>query len=70
MGQSVSEVWMSQADACRELQVSRSTLYRLRMQGHLLPVQHFYRSGGMSGSGPLLFNVPDIRLTMRANCWG
>ena len=60
---------MSTADACQELQISRSTLYRLRMQGHLLPVQHFYRAG-MSGNGPLLFNVPAIRLTMRAACWG
>ena len=70
MSHPVSEVWMTQADACRELQVSRSTLYRLQMQGYLLPVAHFYRAGMSGGNGPLLYNVPAIRLAIRAACWG
>lgn len=60
---------MPTESACRELGISRSTLYRLRMNGLLEPGAHFHRCG-LGGSGKLLWNLPSVRLRLQSICWG
>jgi hypothetical protein len=61
--------WCGTTEACQLLKISRSSLYRLRLQRVLLPGAHFYRSG-ISGGGGILWNVPACRLALRTACWG
>jgi len=61
--------WVCTGEACERLGISRSSLYRFRMAGLLLPGQHFHRSG-LTGNGGILWNLPAVRLTLRAACWG
>ena len=61
--------WIRTADLCKQLSISRVTLYRLRLQRVLLPVVHFRRCG--TGSlGPLVWDSSAVELALRATCWG
>jgi hypothetical protein len=61
--------FISTADLVRELQISRTTLWRLRNERVLVPGTHFHRTG-LSGRGRLLWCPDTITQTLRVGCWG
>ena len=61
--------FIATADLVRELNISRTTLWRLRNERVLVPGTHFHRKG-LTGSGHLLWCPDTITQTLRVGCWG
>ena len=59
--------WISTADACTALGMSRETLRRLRMRGILQPGKHYRRWGCTQGRGPLQWHPENVEATL--TCW-
>lgn len=52
--------WITTAEACEMLGISRETLRQLRLRGVLLPGKHFRRWGCTHGKGPLQWHAENI----------
>ena len=57
-------VWISTADACALLGISRETLRQLRLRGVLQPGKHFRRWGCTEGNGPLQWHGENIEASI------
>ena len=53
-------VWISTAEACELLGISRETLRQLRLRGVLQPGKHFRRWGCTEGKGHLQWHGENI----------
>lgn len=58
--------WLSQAEALAALQISRSTMHRLRAAGVLRDGVHTHRTG-LGRRSPLRFNLPACRLALQVH---
>lgn len=58
--------WLSTADTCALLGLSRETLRRLRQRGILLPGKHFRRWGCTQGKGPLQWHGDNVEAAITA----
>ena len=56
--------WISTADACRALGMSRETLRKLRQRGVLQPGKHYRRWGFTQGRGPLQWHLENAEATI------
>ena len=57
-------VWVSTADACKVLGMSRETLRQLRLRGVLQPGKHYRRWGCTEGRGPLQWHLENVEATI------
>ena len=57
-------IWVTTAEACEILGMSRETLRQLRLRGILLPGKHFRRWGCTEGKGPLQWHEPNVEATI------
>ncbi len=57
-------IWVTTAEACEVLGMSRETLRQLRLRGILLPGKHFRRWGCTEGKGPLQWHEQNVEATM------
>lgn len=57
-------VWISTAEACELLGISRETLRQLRLRGVLQPGKHFRRWGCTKGKGPLQWHGENIEASI------
>jgi hypothetical protein len=53
-------VWITTAEACDVLGISRETLRQLRLRGVLQPGKHFRRWGCTQGKGPLQWHGENV----------
>ena len=63
----MAQVWqrfMGTVEICKQLGISRSHLYRLRKQGILKPITHYWRSGDSTNS-PLLWDLETVGFCLR-----
>ena len=58
-------VWITTAQACELLGMSRETLRQLRLRGVLVPGKHYRRWGCTQGRGPLQCQAVRRRLDRR-----
>ena len=56
--------WLSTADVCEWLGISRETLRQLRLRGVLQPGRHFRRWGCTQGKGPLQWHLESVEATI------
>ncbi len=56
--------WLSTADVCEWLGISRETLRQLRHRGVLQPGKHFRRWGCTHGRGPLQWHLENVEATI------
>jgi hypothetical protein len=64
VGQLVEARWVEQEELCRELNLSRSSVYRLRKLGYIRAGAHWHRCSPGS-RGRLAFNPDAIRLALQ-----
>jgi hypothetical protein len=57
-------VWITTAEACEVLGISRETLRQLRLRGVLQPGKHFRRWGCTQGKGPLQWHGVNVEATI------
>lgn len=57
-------IWVTTAEACEILGMSRETLRQLRLRGILLPGKHFRRWGCTEGKGPLQWHEQNVEATI------
>ncbi len=57
-------IWVTTAQACEVLGMSRETLRQLRLRGILLPGKHFRRWGCTEGKGPLQWHEQNVEATI------
>ncbi|MEA5424696.1 helix-turn-helix domain-containing protein [Synechococcus sp. CCY9202] len=57
-------VWVTTAEACRALGMSRETLRQLRLRGVLTPGKHYRRWGCTQGRGPLQWHLENVEATI------
>lgn len=57
-------VWITTAEACDGLGISRETLRQLRLRGVLQPGKHFRRWGCTQGKGPLQWHGENVEATI------
>jgi hypothetical protein len=57
-------VWISTAEACELLGISRETLRQLRLRGVLQPGKHFRRWGCTEGKGPLQWHGKNVEASI------
>jgi hypothetical protein len=57
-------IWLTTAQACEVLGMSRETLRQLRLRGILLPGKHFRRWGCTEGKGPLQWHEQNVEATI------
>lgn len=53
-------VWITTAETCEVLGISRETLRKLRLRGVLQPGKHFRRWGCTEGRGPLQWHLENV----------
>lgn len=53
-------VWITTAQACELLGMSRETLRKLRLRGVLVPGKHYRHWGCTQGCGPLQWHAENI----------
>jgi len=56
--------WVTTAEACTALGMSRETLRQLRLRGVLTPGKHFRRWGCIQGRGPLQWHLENMEATI------
>ena len=59
--------WITTAEACATLGMSRETLRKLRMRGILQPGKHYRRWGCTKGKGPLQWHPENVEAAL--NGW-
>ncbi|TGG79332.1 MAG: DNA-binding protein [Aphanocapsa feldmannii 288cV] len=57
-------VWLTTAQTCEMLGMTRETLRQLRLRGVLRPDKHFRRWGCTQGRGPLQWHSETIEATL------
>jgi len=57
-------VWVTTAEACAALGMSRETLRQLRLRGVLTPGKHYRRWGCTQGRGPLQWHLENVEATI------
>lgn len=57
-------VWVTTAEACTALGMSRETLRQLRLRGVLTPGKHYRRWGCTQGRGPLQWHLENVEATI------
>jgi hypothetical protein len=57
-------IWVTTAEACAALGMSRETLRQLRLRGVLTPRQALPPRGGTQGRGPLLWHLENVEATI------
>lgn len=57
-------VWVTTAEACAVLGMSRETLRQLRLRGVLQPGKHYRRWGCTEGRGPLQRHLENVEATI------
>ncbi len=57
-------IWVTTAQACEVLGMSRETLRQLRLRGILLTGKHFRRWGCTEGKGPLQWHEQNVEATI------
>lgn len=57
--------WMDTATLCQRLQVSRTTLHRLKIQGLLREKTHWVRKNPASHQGAMLWHGPKVMAVLR-----
>ena len=57
-------VWLTTAQTCEMLGMTRQTLRQLRLRGVLRPGKHFRRWGCTQGRGPLQWHSENIEATL------
>jgi hypothetical protein len=62
--QARQRVWITTAQACELLGMSRETLRQLRLRGVLVPGKHYRRWGCTQGRGPLQWHAENIEATI------
>ena len=55
-----ARVWLSTAETCDSLGISRETLRRLRLRGVFQPGKHFRRWGCTQNKGPLQWHLENV----------
>jgi hypothetical protein len=55
-----ARVWLSTAETCNVLGISRETLRRLRHRGVVQPGKHFRRWGCTQSRGPLQWHIENV----------
>ena len=63
-GASRQRAWITTAEVCDWLGISRETLRQLRLRGVLLPGKHFRRWGCTQGKGPLQWHLENVEATI------
>jgi hypothetical protein len=56
--------WITTAEVCACLGISRETLRQLRLRGVLQPGKHFRRWGCTQGKGPLQWHHENVEATI------
>jgi len=56
--------WITTAEVCEWLGISRETLRQLRLRGVLQPGKHFRRWGCTQGKGPLQWHLENVEATI------
>ena len=56
--------WITTAEVCEWLGISRETLRQLRLRGVLQPGKHFRRGGCTQGKGPLQWHLENVEATI------
>ena len=59
-GSGRTRVWLSTAETCEVLGISRETLRRLRLRGVFQPGKHFRRWGCTQSRGPLQWHIENV----------
>ena len=57
-------VWVTTAEACEALGMSRETLRQLRLRGVLQAGKHYRRWGCTQGRGPLQWHLENVEATI------
>ena len=57
-------VWVTTAEACAALEMSREALRQLRLRGVLTPGKHYRRWGCTQGRGPLQWHLENVEATI------